>query len=168
MAPQVFSDKQWKYVSENLRILSGFYGILKPLDGVIPYRLEMQARLKNTRGKDLYAFWGDRLYRELVREDKVVLNLASKEYSKAVEEYLEKETEYYTCVFGELVQGKLKVKGTQAKMARGEMVRWLAQEQIDNPEKIKDFQGLDFHYQKDLSTPYKLVFLKEKKKEEAW
>lgn len=168
MAPQVFSDKQWKYVSENLRILSGFYGILKPLDGVIPYRLEMQARLKNTRGKDLYAFWGDRLYRELVREDKVVLNLASKEYSKAVEEYLEKEIEYYTCVFGELVQGKLKVKVTQAKMARGEMVRWLAQEQIDNPEKIKDFQGLDFHYQKDLSTPYKLVFLKEKKKEEAW
>ena len=81
---------------------------------------------------------------------------------------MEKETEYYTCVFGELVQGKLKVKGTQAKMARGEMVRWLAQEQIDNPEKIKDFQGLDFHYQKDLSTPYKLVFLKEKKKEEAW
>ena len=53
-------------------------------------------------------------------------------------------------------------------MARGEMLRWLAQEQIDNPEKIKDFQGLDFHYQKDLSTPYKLVFLKEKKKEEAW
>lgn len=168
MAPRVFSHAQWEYVSKKLRILSGLYGVLKPLDGVVPYRLEMQAKLKNPRGKDLYAFWGDRLYRELVKEDKVLLDLASKEYSKAVGAYLEEGISYHTCVFGELIQGKVKVKGTQAKMARGEMIRWLAQEQIDDPEEIKNFRGLDYVYQKDLSTPGKLVFLKEKKKEEAW
>ena len=99
MAPQVFTVDQWEYVRKHLWILSGFYGMLRPKQGITPYRLEMQARLSVGEAKDLYAFWGDRLYKELVREEQVVLNLASKEYSKAIEPYLKQEIRYVTCVF---------------------------------------------------------------------
>ena len=76
MAPGVFTSEQWEYVNHHLRILSGFYGILNACDGVVPYRLEMQAKLPVDGCRDLYEFWGDRLYRELVKEDQVIVNLA--------------------------------------------------------------------------------------------
>mgnify|MGYP000638765993 CR=1 FL=1 len=79
------------YIQEHLRILSGFYGVLKPLDGVTPYRLEMQAKVKAEDKRDLYAFWGDKLYREVRGDDHVIVNLASKEYSRCVEAYLQPE-----------------------------------------------------------------------------
>lgn len=161
MAPQVFTGKQWDYVREHLWILSGFYGMLRPDHGVMPYRLEMQARLAMGDAKDLYAFWGDKLYKELVRQDKVVLNLASKEYSKAVEAYLEPEIRYVTCVFGSLQDGKVKVKGTEAKMARGEMVRWLSLNHAQEPERVREFEGLGFSYCADRSTKEEYVFLKK-------
>ena len=106
MAPQVFTDKQWEYVKGHLWILSGFYGILRPDHAVMPYRLEMQAKLSLGDAEDLYKFWGGKLYRELIREDHVVLNLASKEYSKAIEPYLEPEIRYITCIFGSLQDGQ--------------------------------------------------------------
>ncbi len=160
MAPQVFTVDQWEYVRKHLWILSGFYGMLRPKQGITPYRLEMQARLSVGEAKDLYAFWGDRLYKELVREEQVVLNLASKEYSKAIEPYLKQEIRYVTCVFGSLQEGKVKVKGTEAKMARGEMVRWLSMQQIEEPEDIRKFEGLGFSYCADRSGPGEYVFLK--------
>ena len=160
MAPQVFTVDQWEYVRKHLWILSGFYGMLRPKQGVTPYRLEMQARLSVGEAKDLYAFWGDRLYKELVREEQVVLNLASKEYSKAIEPYLKQEIRYVTCVFGSLQEGKVKVKGTEAKMARGEMVRWLSMQQIEEPEDVRKFEGLGFSYCADRSGPDEYVFLK--------
>ena len=91
MAPEVFTRKEWDYVQEHLRILSGFYGVLKPLDGVVPYRLEMQAKARVNETKNLYEFWGDRLYYEVRGEDGIILNLASKEYSKCIEKYLKPE-----------------------------------------------------------------------------
>lgn len=160
MAPQVFTVDQWEYVRKHLWILSGFYGMLRPKQGITPYRLEMQARLSVGEAKDLYAFWGDRLYKELVREEQVVLNLASKEYSKAIEPYLKREIRYVTCVFGSLQEGKVKVKGTEAKMARGEMVRWLSKRQIEEPEDVRKFAGLGFSYCADRSGPDEYVFLK--------
>ena len=160
MAPQVFTDSQWKYVEENLRILSGFYGILRPLDGVVPYRLEMQAKLKSGFCNNLYEFWNDKLYQELVAEDNLILNLASKEYSKAIEPFLDKNTNFITCIFGTLVEGKLKVKATEAKMARGEMVRYLASENINDIEAIKNFNGLGFEYSEEYSNEKELVFIK--------
>ncbi len=160
MAPQVFTVEQWEYVRTHLWILSGFYGMLRPKQGITPYRLEMQARLSVGEAKDLYAFWGDRLYKELVREEQVVLNLASKEYSKAIEPYLKREIRYVTCVFGSLQEGKVKVKGTEAKMARGEMVRWLSKRQIEEPEDVRKFEGLGFSYCADRSGPGEYVFLK--------
>ena len=160
MAPQVFTDKQWEYVKGHLWILSGFYGILRPDHAVMPYRLEMQAKLSLVDAEDLYKFWGGKLYRELIREDHVVLNLASKEYSKAIEPYLEPEIRYITCIFGSLQDGRVKVKGTEAKMARGEMVRWISERQIEEPEGIRAFGELGFAYCPERSTRSGYVFLK--------
>ena len=106
MAPEIFTEGALAYIDRHLRILSGFYGVLKPFDGVTPYRLEMQARLSVKGKKDLYDFWGDRLYRELTEGDRLIINLASREYSKAVEKYLEPKDRFLTVEFGQLKDGK--------------------------------------------------------------
>ena len=174
IAPTVFTDDQWEYVSEHLRILSGFYGILRPTDSVIPYRLEMQAKLKTEHGNHLYDYWGADLYEELLHENMTeLINLASGEYSKAVLPYISDPSEKsgrqvgtahaircITCIFGELTEGKIKVKGTQAKIARGEMVRWMAQNQIRTAGEIQDFHELDYKRRKDLPKPDEYVFLR--------
>lgn len=159
MAPEVFTRKEWDYVQEHLRILSGFYGVLKPLDGVVPYRLEMQAKARVNETKNLYEFWGDRLYYEVRGEDGIILNLASKEYSKCIEKYLKPEDTYITCVFGEQKDNKVVQKGTQAKMARGEMVRFMAEKGILDVEEIQGFDRLGYHFQEELSSENEYVFL---------
>jgi cytoplasmic iron level regulating protein YaaA (DUF328/UPF0246 family) len=161
MAPQVFTDEALDYIKNHLRILSGFYGVLSPFDGVVPYRLEMQAKAKVRRSKDLYDFWKDKIYKNLVKKDRVILNLASKEYSKCVEAYLSPKDCFITCVFGELSKGKVIQKGTIAKMARGEMVRFLAENQIDNPEDVKRFSELSYEYNKELSSDKEYVFIRK-------
>lgn len=161
MAPSVFEDRQLEYVQEHLRILSAFYGVLKPADGVTPYRLEMQAKAQVNDCKDLYEFWGEEIYRELTTEDSVILNLASKEYSKSVEPYLTKEDMFVTCVFGEWKEGKVIQKGTMAKMARGEMVRFLAERDAGCPEDAKAFDRLGYGFREELSADREYVFLKE-------
>ena len=85
MAPTVFETEMLSYVQEHLRILSGFYGIVRPMDGVTPYRLEMQAKLEIDGAKNLYEYWGDRLYKEVRDSSGIIINLASKEYSKCIE-----------------------------------------------------------------------------------
>ena len=147
-------------MGEHLRILSGFYGLLRPFDGVVPYRLEMQAQLVVGTYRDLYAFWGARLYQSLTKEDRVIINLASREYSQCIEKYITPEDEFITVEFGELADGKVRQKGTLAKMARGEMVRFLAENNICRPEGMKEFHGLGFSYCSDLSDTEKYVFLK--------
>lgn len=159
MAPGVFTSEALSYLAEHLRILSGFYGLLKPFDGVTPYRLEMQAQLAVKGCRDLYEFWGRRLYQSLVREDRVIVNLASREYSRCIEKYIGPEDRFITVEFGELADGKVKQKGTLAKMARGEMVRFLAENQIGSPEDMKEFRELGFSYCGDLSDAGKYVFL---------
>lgn len=163
MAPGVFEDMQWEFVQEHLRILSGFYGVVKPLDGVVPYRLEMQAKINLSSCKDLYTYWGRDIYEE-ISDSRWILNLASKEYSKCVEKFLNPGENYITCTFGEWKNGKIIQKGTLAKMARGEMVRFLAVEGICEPDGVKEFRGLGFSYQKELSTEENYVFLREEEK----
>ena len=160
MAPGVFTAEALSYLSECLRILSGFYGLLKPFDGVVPYRLEMQARLSVNGCSDLYEFWGGCLYRHLTKEDRVIVNLASREYSQCIEKYITPEDRFITVEFGEAVDGKVKQKGTLAKMARGEMVRFLAENNICRPEGMKEFHALGFSYCSDLSDAEKYVFLR--------
>lgn len=161
MAPQVFSDGQWEFVQEHLRILSGFYGVVKPLDGVVPYRLEMQAKAKVGGFRNLYQFWGDDIYREVAEGAAWILNLASKEYSKCVEDYLAKDMPFITCVFGQRKNGKILQKATLAKMARGEMVRFLSENKITEPSEVREFRGLGFAYSPEDSTGNILTFLKE-------
>ena len=159
MAPGVFETGQLAYIREHLRILSGFYGLLRPFDGVTPYRLEMQAQLSVDGHKDLYDFWGARLANQLVTETDFVLNLASKEYSRAVEPHLPSAVRFLTCTFGELKGGKVVEKGTMCKMARGQMVRWLAENNVTDPEAIKKFADLDYHFCSAHSTGNNYVFI---------
>ena len=161
MAPGVFTDGAFAYIQEHLRILSGFYGILKPFDGVTPYRLEMQAKLKIGQCKDLYAYWGDRLAKALLAETDCILNLASKEYSICISKYLPAPVRFITCVFGEEKNGKVIEKGTMCKMARGEMVRFMAQNQIQTPEQIRSFDRLNYRFDGVRSDESTYVFLRK-------
>ncbi|WP_455581830.1 peroxide stress protein YaaA [Dysosmobacter sp.] len=160
MAPGVFEDAQFDYIRRHLRILSGFYGLLRPFDGVTPYRLEMQARLSKDGGRGLYAFWGGRLADQLAAETDLVWNLASKEYSRAVEPYLPAGVRLLTCTFGEYRDGRVVEKGTLCKMARGQMVRWLAENHITRTEELIHFNGLGYQFSGPHSTEKNLVFIK--------
>ena len=162
MAPGVFTDQEFGYIQEHLRILSGFYGILRPFDGVTPYRLEMQAKLKIGACKDLYAYWGDRLAQTLCAESNCILNLASREYSICVSKYLPDTARFITCVFGEENDGKVIEKGTMCKMARGEMVRFMAQYQIENPDQIKSFDRLNYRFDESRSDDSTYIFLRDR------
>lgn len=162
MAPGVFTDQEYAYIQEHLRILSGFYGVLRPFDGVTPYRLEMQAKLKIGECKDLYAYWGDRLAKTLFAETDCILNLASKEYSICVSKYLPDTVRFITCVFGEEKDGKVIEKGTMCKMARGEMVRYMAQNQVSAPEQIKSFNRLNYRFDESRSDDNTYIFLRDR------
>lgn len=165
MAPRVFEGCHWEYVQSRLRILSGFYGMLKPLDGVTPYRLEMQTKGAPSGYRDLYEFWGNSLYDAIAEEEKgtaepLIVNLASKEYSRCIESYVKPPVRLITCVFGEFQNGKVLQKGTMAKMARGEMVRFMAEQRIECAEGLKDFERLGYTYREELSTDTEYVFIK--------
>ena len=162
MAPGVFTDQEFGYIQEHLRILSGFYGILRPFDGVTPYRLEMQAKLRMGACKDLYAYWGDRLAQTLCAESNCILNLTSREYSICVSKYLPDTVRFITCVFGEENDGKVIEKGTMCKMARGEMVRFMAQYQIENPDQIKSFDRLNYRFDESRSDDSTYIFLHDR------
>ena len=161
MAPGVFSEQEFDYIQEHLRILSGFYGVLKPFDGVTPYRLEMQAKLRTGEYKDLYSFWGNTLSENLFSETDSIVNLASKEYSICISKYLPDGVRFITCVFGEEKDGKVIEKGTMCKMARGEMVRYMAENQISDPEKIKCFDRLNYHFDQFRSNDKKFIFIRK-------
>ena len=160
MAPGVFSQGEYDYVQTHLRILSGFYGLLRPFDGVTPYRLEMQAKLAVGGARDLYGFWGDRLARRLFAETDCILNLASKEYSLCVSRFLEPSIRFVTCVFGQEKDGKVLEQGTQCKMARGEMVRYLAETGAETLEAVRGFDRLDYRFSPAHSDEETLVFLR--------
>ena len=158
MAPQVFDDSYFDYIENHLRILSGFYGVLKPFDGITPYRLEMQARLKTDFCKNLYSFWGTDIYSAV--KDELILNLASDEYAKTVRKHIEPGIRFVDCIFGEMTDGKVREKGVYVKMARGEMVRFMAENNICDINDIKKFDRLGFSYSERLSEENKFIFLK--------
>ena len=158
MAPSVFEDMQLEYVQNHLRILSAFYGALKPMDGVTPYRLEMQAKIRIGDAKNLYEYWGDLLYRSVIDDSRIIINLASKEYSKCIENYLTPQDRYISVTFCEASGDKMVTKGTYAKMARGEMVRFMAENNIENPLDIKKFDRLGYSFRSDLSSETEYVF----------
>ena len=161
MAPGVFSYGEFDYIQEHLRILSGFYGLLRPFDGVRPYRLEMQAKLAVDGHRDLYSFWGKDLAEALERETDTIIDLASKEYSKAVSAQLSPSVRLIGCVFAQRDGEKLVEKGTLCKMARGEMVRFLAERQAGSPEEMKHFDRLGFRFSQEHSNDNRYTFIRE-------
>ena len=162
MAPGVFTEKQFHYVKAHLRILSGLYGVLRPFDGVSPYRLEMQAKVKTSFCKNLYDFWGDSLGQYLLGEDDTFVNLASEEYARAVRPTLQGKARFVTCVFAEgLEPGKLVEKGVYVKMARGEMVRFAAENHVSTPEGLQGFGCLGYTFAPGLSTHERSVFRRD-------
>ena len=158
MAPAVFEYGHFDYVQEHLRILSAFYGVLKAMDGVTPYRLEMQAKATINGYSNLYDFWGRDLYEAVRDESGIIINLASKEYSKCIEKYLTPDDRYITITFCEKAGEKLVTKGTYAKMARGEMVRFMAENNIEDPVEIQKFDRLGYAFREDLSSDAEYVF----------
>ena len=163
MSPAVFEDGQFDYVQDHLRILSGFYGVLKPMDGVTPYRLEMQAKAKVAGRENLYEYWEDALYREVRDDSGVIINLASKEYSTCIEKYLQPEDQFITCIFGELESGRVIQKDGYTKMARGDMVRFMAEHQIEDPEMLKTYDRMHYHFSAEWSSETDYVFIRENK-----
>ncbi|MBY0117735.1 peroxide stress protein YaaA [Paenibacillus xylanexedens] len=159
MAPGVFQNEELEYLQQHVRILSGFYGMLRPLDGVTPYRLEMQGKLQGPGFKTLYQFWGSKLADQLQSESNYILNLASKEYSKNILPFLSEETRFITCVFGQMVNGKLVEKATWAKMARGEMVRYMAEHKIAEVKDVRNFDRLNFAFSEERSDESTYVFI---------
>ncbi len=157
-----FSKRDLNWAQRRFRILSGFYGLLRPLDLIQPYRLEMGTRLDTARGKDLYTFWGERIADSLNAESpNAVLNLASNEYAKAAR--LDRlSAPVVTAVFQEIRDGRPKTIGFLAKKARGMMSRFVVTERVDEPEGLKDFGAEGYRFQPKLSTDDRFVYTRKK------
>jgi len=159
-----YSEDDFSFAQQHLRILSGLYGLLKPMDLIQPYRLEMKTKLSNQRGKDLYQFWGDRITQQLntalkEQDVKVLVNLASNEYFKAIQSAA-LEGEIITPVFKEHKDGKYKVVAIHAKRARGKMANFIIRNHIDQPEQIKTFNEGGYEYSDNLSSDKEWVFVR--------
>lgn len=159
-----FDKVSTRRAQERLRILSGLYGLLRPMDLIQPYRLEMGTRLATSRGKNLYDFWGDRIT-QMLNEDlatqkhKLVINLASEEYFSAVRPPLLKG-KLITPIFKERKGNQLKIIGLFAKKARGMMARYLIKENIQTAEGIHSFAMDGYRYQPHLSTETAFIFMR--------
>ena len=159
--------KDLEWAQDHVCILSGLYGVLRPLDWMQPYRLEMGTALTNLRGKNLYQFWGasiaQHLNAQLAKEKTpVVVNLASQEYFKAVDQKVLK-ARVIECVFEEYKGGKYKVISFFAKRARGLLARYAIQKHIQNPEKLKDFNLEGYAYSASESEANRWVFRRREK-----
>ena len=151
-----------EYAQQHLRILSGLYGILRPLDLMQAYRLEMGTSLITPRGKDLYAFWGDQITLQIGRElathkNPVLLNLASDEYFKVISPKVLSQP-IVSPVFQDEKDGKMKIISFYAKRARGLMTRFVLENQIDNPGELKAFRAEGYRYNAQVSTLERPVF----------
>lgn len=159
------SEDDFSYAQDHLRMLSGLYGLLRPLDLMQPYRLEMGTKLANARGKDLYAFWGTRISEWLNQAladqgDDLLLNLASNEYFSAVKRTA-LNARVINTEFRDFKNGQYKIISFYAKKARGMMSRFVIQERIDDPERLKQFDVQGYYYSAEQSKPDNLVFLRD-------
>ncbi len=161
-----FTSEMFAYAQSHLRILSGLYGVLRPLDLMMPYRLEMGTKLENPRGKNLYEFWGshisEKLNESLERENtKTLLNLASNEYFKAVDKKA-LNADIITPVFKDCKNGQYKVISFYAKKARGLMARFVIERQITDVDALKTFDVDGYYYSEEATKKAnEPVFLRE-------
>ena len=160
-----FSESELKFAQEHLRILSGLYGVLRPLDLMQPYRLEMGTRFANQRGKNLYDFWGDDITVVLNKQLKslhadTVINLASNEYFKAVNRKL-LAANIISPAFRDLSNGQYKMISFYAKKARGQMAAWIIKNALTDPAQLKKFNAAGYRYNADLSKPDTPTFTRD-------
>ena len=162
---QSFSEADFDYAQKHLRMLSGLYGVLRPLDLMQAYRLEMGTKLANGRGKDLYAFWGERISGWLnealaAQGDDVLLNLASNEYFGAVKRKA-LNARLIDTEFKDLKNGQYKIISFYAKKARGLMARYVIKERLQDPAGLKDFNAQGYRFSSEHSKADSLVFLRD-------
>jgi cytoplasmic iron level regulating protein YaaA (DUF328/UPF0246 family) len=152
------SKKDLAFAQDHLRMLSGLYGVIRPLDLIAPYRLEMGTKLNNPKGKNLYEFWGDKIS-QLLNEDEseVIINLASNEYFKGIDKKALK-AKIINVAFKEFKGDKYKIIGIYAKRARGLMVQFMVKNQITNPQDLKAFKAEDYCFRKEMSDSTTWVF----------
>ena len=169
ISPESISKDGIEFLNDHLRIISGLYGVLRPFDMIDEYRLEMQTKVKVNEKANLYSFWDGSISGNISEDlggEGIVLNLASKEYSKTVEKYFdnkksESKIKLITCTFKVEKAGKLKVESTASKKARGYMVRYIAENKIDDIEGVKTFNIDGFTYSENESTEKEIVFVKK-------
>ena len=159
------SSRDLEFAQKHLRILSGLYGLLRPLDRMQPYRLEMGTALKNPRGKDLYAFWGDQPTASLNAQaaqlrTRFLINLASNEYFRAIDK-AELEPEIITPIFKDRKGDKYKVLSFFAKKARGMMARHVIKNRIRRPDGMRDFAEEGYRFNEEMSSDSEYVFTRE-------
>jgi len=162
MDAETFSEEDLKYSQAHLRILSGLYGLLRPLDLMMPYRLEMGTRLKNARGDNLYAFWGQRITDAINKQlksqgDDILINLASNEYFKSVKQK-DINGRIITPQFKERKGDTYKMIGVFAKKARGMMSRYILLNRLSDPDELKGFDQDGYRFDELLSGDDQWIF----------
>jgi len=168
LGADTLSEEECLYAQDHLGILSGLYGLLRPLDLIQPYRLEMGTKLTNSKGEDLYDFWGKNITRACNKivenhKDKTIISLASNEYIKTIDSK-ELIGDFLTCDFKEVKNGTPKTIGLFAKRARGAMARFIIQNKIETPEELKDFKGDGYRFVDNLSDKTTFTFLRDREK----
>ncbi len=165
MNAESLTNKNIEFAQQHLSILSGLYGLLRPLDLILPYRLEMGTKLHNSKGDNLYRFWGDKIT-SLLNQDmtesksKILINLASNEYFKSINTK-KLEVRIVTPIFKNSKNGEYKIISIFAKKARGLMTRYIIKNEITNPEELLGFSDDDYYFNSNLSTADQPVFTRE-------
>ncbi len=160
-----FSEKEFDYAQDHIRILSGLYGVLRPLDLMQAYRLEMGIKLENPEGKNLYEFWGNSITQQINRQlqsidSKTLLNLASNEYFKSIKAK-EVEADIVTPIFKDWKNGQYKIISFYAKKARGVMSAWVVQNQVEELDALLEFSQTGYEYSPNDSDALNPVFIRK-------
>ena len=155
-----FSLEDFEFANNHIKILDALYGVVNPLDEILPYRLEMRYPIK-IHDKNPYKFWDNKIYNKLYSEDNVIVNLASEEYAKTVRRFLNEEDIFIDIDFKVHKDGNLKTLATLAKMARGQMIKYIVENKINNPENLKNFKFNNYKFSNNLSSSRKFIFIKE-------
>jgi len=159
---ETMDEKGFDFAQKHLRILSGLYGVLKPLDLIQPYRLEMGTKFANSKGTNLYQFWGSQLREEIesLADDEIVVNLASNEYFKALEAK-KLNARIITPIFKDWKNGEYKIISFYAKKARGFMSRYIIDHKINDPERLKEFDSEGYRFSAEMTEGDNWVFIRD-------
>ncbi len=158
-----FTKEDFTFANEKIRILSSLYGVLKPTDLIQQYRLDFMCNFgkKKIDGKNLYEYWGNKVYEELFKDGEVVVGICSKEYEKLIKPYLQPWDKYIACEFLVNKNGKLKAQATASKMARGQMARYIVKNRIKELEDLRNFEFDGFVYSEHKSSTSIMAFVKK-------